>query len=757
MRDHQPAPISTFNGYFDRGDVENTPLDHFQGSANIRHQGKSVMTRDGITPSQDVNAVTPLTNIKRVYNYATITKNTQIVLSYDPNTNTGHIYHVVDSTHQFGPVLSIVGMLDFAFVPFGGRAYISPFASLPPSVNSPISAPSTIPHSGTGVDLGLHSYAYTFVLSAEETTPSPLSSATTFLGLSTPTVAPNYGAIPTGVNGANNLTLGALYTWKFTYIDAAGNETDPGTTSPGLFLGGGGSDNTLKIMLNNNGVAFPAAVTTVNVYRTLGGGSTYHLEVQNVPVSSLVGSGTSGILVGILTDTLLFSKPIAPGSNSSVTCEKVQLSNILVGPTGTTARKIYRTAVGSTQLKLLTTIADNTTTSFLDAVADASLGANAPTVNTAILAGDNVERGLQGEFLYVYAGDGTAARKAAGAAITGSMTVAAGAPGNVDAGLHVYGVVSETESGYLSPPGALTTFTNIATNSVSFGNIPTSGDPTVIARHIVASKAITTFNGNLEGYDMFFIPNAVINNNTDTFLNNVEFFDIDLLKDASHLFDNFSEIAAGAFLTLYHGRLVLGCTYEDINIVLISQNGEPEAISQIDGLLATQPNGFPVSNAAEFRDVLYVFRPNSGMSFTDNGDVPSSWPLTTLEAALGARPHAICQYLNSETQSIDFLIIGTYQGISLFTGGFQAPELSWKIENFYKSLDRKSFGLMQIICNTVKKRLYVVLPDRTLLVGSFQNGLDPTSIQWEPWVCVQPINTIAVTGIDEDIIGSDIY
>lgn len=501
MRDHQPQAIDSFNGYFNRGDVENTPVDHFQGASNIRHQGKSVFTRDGIAISQDVNAVTPLTNIRRIYNYPTNTANTQIVLSYDPGTNTGKIYHVVNSTTQFGPILTITGMVDFAFIPFGGRAYISPF----------------------------------------------------------------------------------------------------------------------------------------------------------------------------FTDT------------------------------------------------------------------------------------DGFEKGLSGEFLYVYAGDGTAARKAAGIGLGGGMTIAAGAAGQTDAGLHIYGVVSVTKSGYQTPPASLTTFNNVPGQSVSFGSIPTSGDPNVISRQIVASKALSSFNGNLEGYDLFFIPNGVINDNTSTFLNNVSFFDSDLISDASHLFDNYTEIPAGAFLAQYHGRLVLGATHGDINLVLVSQNGEPEAINQITGLLATQPNGFPVSNAAEFRDVLYVFRPNSAMSFTDNGDDPSSWPLVTIEGALGARPHAVCQYLNSETQSVDFLIIGTYQGISLFTGGFQTPELTWKVENFWRSLTRADFNNLQIICNTVKKRIYAVLPDRTLLVGFFQNGINPSDIQWEPWSCVQPINTIAVTGIDEDIIGCDIY
>jgi len=504
MREHEGAVITEFNGLFDRGGSETTPPDHFLASNNIKHKGSNIYSRDGITPDQDINLQVPLQNITRLYNYPTLTKNTIIALSYDRGTNTGSIYHCVDSATTYGPLLSIVGMKDFAFLPYAGRGYISPFASF---------------QSGS----------------------------------------------------------------------------------------------------------------------------------------------------------------------------------------------------------------------------------------------DTVEKGLNGEFLYVYRGDGSTATKAAGSGMTGTMTVAAGAAGHTDAGFHVYGVVSETDTGYLSPPTAFGTFTNLPAQSVSFGTIPTSGDPHVVKRHIVASKAINGYNGDPTGYDLFFIPGADINNNTSTFLNNISFFDADLLEDASHLLDNYTEIPAGAFICLYHNRLVTGSMYDDFNRVLVSAAGEPEAISQIDGLLATQPDGNPVTNGAEFRDVLYITKPSSTMSFTDNGGEPATWPYVPVDAALGTRPHGIAIVLDKGSQNVDFLIICTYQGIHLFTGGYQTPELTWKIENFWKSLNRPNFGKLSIVNNVIKKRLYIVLPGRYLLVGFYQNGLNPKDIQWEQWMYTQPVNTLAVARIDEDIVGCDIY
>lgn len=63
---------------------------------------------------------------------------------------------------------------------------------------------------------------------------------------------------------------------------------------------------------------------------------------------------------------------------------QVELTAIPVGPTGTTARKIYRTVAGDTGSRLLVgTLAGNVATTFTDNVADGALGATVPSGNTA--------------------------------------------------------------------------------------------------------------------------------------------------------------------------------------------------------------------------------------------------------------------------------------------------------------------------------------------------------------------------------------
>lgn len=504
LRDHEGVIISDFNGLWQRGDTDNTPMDHFTDCENIKFVGNNaIKNRDGIGISQTVSV--PLENVKRIYNYPTMTGNTLIVLTYDDDQGEGNIYHVVNATTVFGPLLTIDDMTDFAFVPYAGRAYISPF-------------------------------------------------------------------------------------------------------------------------------------TTFNV------------------------------------------------------------------------------------------------------------------------GGLNIEKGLEDEFLYVYAGDGTAARKAAGNPMSpdGSLTIANGAVGHTDAGLHIFGFVRETISGALSAPGQLEAFTTVAAASVSFGNVQATGSPIIARRHLVATKVIPSYNGDLRGYQFFFVPNATINDDTSLALNNISFFDADLLDDASHLIDNYAEIPAGATLTLYHNRLVLTTTFDDISLGLVSYPGEPEAISMIDGLFVFPPDGNPITNAQELRDVLYVFKRSRTVSFTDNNDVPSSWPLVYVDNALGTCVHGIATVLDSGSSSVDYLIICTYQGITMFNGRYIVPELSWKVEAYWKALDRNDFRFIQIINAPIQKEIYTVLPTRQLLVGNYGNGMDPKKIRWSPWTFLPGVNTVAIFNIDEVILGSDI-
>lgn len=112
----------------------------------------------------------------------------------------------------------------------------------------------------------------------------------------------------------------------------------------------------------------------------------------SAPVDALAGTGAGNVDNGVHYYKITFvsqAGETGPGAASDgVTVAdktvngKVALSSIALGPTGTTARKIYRTIAADPvtgTYKLVATISDNTTTIYEDNVADASLGAAAPT------------------------------------------------------------------------------------------------------------------------------------------------------------------------------------------------------------------------------------------------------------------------------------------------------------------------------------------------------------------------------------------
>lgn len=428
-----------------------------------------------------------------------------------------------------------------------------------------------------------------------------------------------------------------------------------------------------------------------------------------------------------------------------------QGNTLLVLTVDGTDGKIYH-VINATTVFLILTITGMTDFAFVPYAGRAYISPFTTFVNGDL----NIEKGLEDEFLYVYAGDGTNARKAAGATPAGTLTIANGAAGHTDAGVHVFGVVGESDSGYFTSVFAVEDFTTSAGNSVSFSNIPTLTGPQWIRRHIVATIRIPVYNGDNTNREFFFIPNAVINDNVTTVLNNISFFDGELIDEAEQ--DNFDEIPAGAALCIYKDRLCLATTFEDINIILVSHKGEPEAISELTGLLINFPDGNPTTNLQELRDVLYTFKRAKTYSFTDNGDVPSTWPGNVVDNALGCPVHGIATVLDSGAATIDYLFVATFAGAMVFNGKYIEPALTWKIEDFWEgNLDRNEFRLIQIVYAPIQGWVLIVLPDGRLLVGDVNNGLAYKSMRWTLWNLVIPINCIAIVNIDEIIIGSPIF
>jgi len=384
--------------------------------------------------------------------------------------------------------------------------------------------------------------------------------------------------------------------------------------------------------------------------------------------------------------------------------------------------------------------------------------------------GEKYQLGLQNVPLYVYNGDGTPARPAAGAPPTGQVVLANGVAGRTDTGLHFVGVVFETNSGYLTAPGAFSAqFTYSGVNKIDVSAIPTGPAP-VIKRHLVSTKFIFSYNGDILGYQYFFIPNGTIPDNTTT-TKTVEYFDSDLIADASHLTDNFSVIPSGVALNTYHSRMIIVGEYgntetlvglppgitDNRSIARVSFPGEPESISKIDGLIVAPLDGHPLTNVQEFRDVLYLFKSTRTFSFSDNNDEPVTWQEEVLDQGIGAPVHGIATVLDTGGVNTDFLLIADLSGLMLFNGVFALPELTFKIEDFWRALNHNEFHKIEVANDSLNKKIWITLPEphrKTLLHADYSDGLNPSKIKWARWIFDVNVFTIALVQFDRLLIGT---
>lgn len=375
-------------------------------------------------------------------------------------------------------------------------------------------------------------------------------------------------------------------------------------------------------------------------------------------------------------------------------------------------------------------------------------------------------QGLSGEFIYVYLGDGNAARKIGGDIPVNGGTPFAGAAsataGNVEKGDHIYGIIYETNTGFLTSIGpttggvrALVKVTSDGTKKVDLSHIPAPSDTTVYPFYwVVATKAIQNYNGDQIGYNFYFVAGSRTATSGMSGNQTVNFYDADLLDDASHLLDIKDHPAAVVGMCTFHNRLITWAENGATSVIRASFANEPESFDTVDGLIAAPLDAHPVTNAQEFRDVLYVFKDTKTLGFPDNGDVPSTWVPGKVDLGIGTFVHGISTILDTAGANVDFLVVLTYGGIYLFNGTYLKPELSWKIRDFWTNFTATNFKSFQVCTDSISQIIYVNMLSSILLMGDYSQGSDPYKIRWTKQTFNIQTDTIAIIDKNKLIIGS---
>lgn len=325
-----------------------------------------------------------------------------------------------------------------------GETLPSPLATVNTSGLTPPAAPSAAVVGGAGLEDGDYTYACTFTTAVGETTLGLAASSVRtshvdgyYLGTpGTPSVSIDQGAL-TGYTYNPPIVPGNSVSYVITFTTPYGETTGSNGSAPVIavtgatggvkpflitvpatptgangrrlyryvngapgkyiFLSPGGGVNYLDNGMNDSGTGAPPGSNSAYVP-----GNNYNQVQVSIPIGP---SGVTGrnvyrwspavpqykraVAVANNTATSVVDAspnaglgPVAPTANTAYVTQ-VSVSNIAVGPSGVTGRKLYRTAVNAAQLQWLATITNNTTTGYLDTSLDNLLGANAPTADTS--------------------------------------------------------------------------------------------------------------------------------------------------------------------------------------------------------------------------------------------------------------------------------------------------------------------------------------------------------------------------------------
>jgi len=364
--------------------------------------------------------------------------------------------------------------------------------------------------------------------------------------------------------------------------------------------------------------------------------------------------------------------------------------------------------------------------------------------------------GLPGEKVYVYTGAGTAL-PAAGSAPSGftlTITEDVGS-GNIEAGIHAYGVAFETATGYITAPGGFVQHTTVGGFGANVG-VLAIGPAGTVARHIVATKLLPNFIGDFANQTYYFVPGGRVPNNTAVNFT-VNFYDADLQDEATFLLEQETEIPAGVGISLYRGRMIVWGENLNPATVRVSKSGEPESMNAVEGFLTCNPgdSGGGVKNCCEYRTQLVMFKSQRTYVTSDNGDEAAFWEVNSVDMSVGTECHGLGKSLDFGENVQDQIFVADRTGLRMFGGTFsQATVITGDFEDQWNRINQAAFHTVEVAIDPVRQHIYVVAPLDAAVVPShtFFGDYSDEAIKWTTWsfpwapqsITVDVVNSVPV-------------
>lgn len=305
--------------------------------------------------------------------------------------------------------------------------------------------------------------------------------------------------------------------------------------------------------------------------------------------------------------------------------------------------------------------------------------------------------------------------------------------GDIDEGIHKYAQVKVYYTGYMTPPSPLEAIDAPGSKNIILTLNDPGADALVEYVYILATKA--------DEEELFFVPGGQLAWQAASATLN--FSDTDLVASADYLNDLYETIPGGSSLDFYKGRLIIGGNINNGHTCLVSRVQDPESFDTVDGLVSTEPDasGNTVTAVFGLRDMLLVAKFTGISAFQDNGDVPSTWPITVVEGGYGCYSKGLSTFTSGlpSVDAADQSLIAHKAGLLLFNGSFYSAPLTWKIDTLWQRLN---FAAMHMVCvahDIWNRQVYVNVPldaettPTTILVMDYKDGLTPETVKWSVW------------------------
>jgi hypothetical protein len=362
--------------------------------------------------------------------------------------------------------------------------------------------------------------------------------------------------------------------------------------------------------------------------------------------------------------------------------------------------------------------------------------------------------GLASEYVYVYNGSGTA-RRAAGARVAAAFGGAALiAGGNIDLGQYVMACAYEYESGFISRPQIAANKSivnvNVASRQVRLTGVPVGGTG-VVARHILCSRVVKTVSGDVDGYELFFVPNGTIEDNVTTTID-INFYSSQLVDSADYLEDLLDDIPAGLGIFEYNGRMAVNAESANKALIRMSYTDDYESFSSVDGFINVQPqdSASAVFCCAGYKGNLNIKKGLRSYTTRDNGLEPAEWTVIDLDKGIGTTsPYGVSKILDAQGGNEKYLV-ASISGLHMFDGGYQPIPLSYKVEDDWNRIKKSAFNKVQVVIDPVGKFIYVNAPldsattPSHMFMFDYNNGLDPENVRISLWTLADAPKSIVL-------------